>query len=138
MEPCQERIIQHYVKILFMDVSSISSLDADETDSLDADETDLDKLMNDSQADGCVVHGKHLVYHATFTIEICKEITRTANAEERLNLSYNFSSLALEGAKQVANSDSCRRMSQLCTQLIIIVKYIFKAHFLSLPSEEEE
>jgi hypothetical protein len=63
--------------------------------------------MNDSQADGCVVHGKHLVYHATFTIGVCKEIT--AIAEEILNLSYNVSSLALEGTQQEGNSDSMQK-----------------------------
>lgn len=65
---------------------------------------DLDQVMTEQSAAGCVVHGEHLVYIATFSTDICEEIS--AKAQSATGLSYCISDDAVDGIKLVANGDN--------------------------------
>jgi len=70
----------------------------------EASEVSVDELLVSSGSSGCVVHGETLVYMATFTPETCVAIASLAWKET--GMSYSCSDEALEGIRDIGNTDT--------------------------------
>ena len=82
---------------------SFLNIEEDPSRSFGTPSVDLDKYFKDNAMDCVVLHGRHLVYIATFSDRICKKITKLAAS--LTGLSYDATDEAVEGMRQVGNGD---------------------------------
>ena len=95
------QLLHRPVSIMFIDISKTTEKGSPVKV---IDNVDLDQVMKEQSAAGCVVHGEHLVYIATFSTDVCKEILE--KAQSATGLSYSISDDAVDGIKLVANGDT--------------------------------
>jgi hypothetical protein len=95
-ETSTSQVLHRAVSIQFIDVNNGSN-------SFDSPLIDLDTLMSNQDIAGCVIHGRHVVYIATFTQDICTEISQIA--QTTTGLSYQYSESVIRGIKKIGNND---------------------------------
>ena len=103
-ETSLQRLLHRRTQILFIDINKNPNIDINNNPPTSKmPEGNVDKLMMNTNSSGCVIHGETLVYVATFTESVCAEIA--ALAEQNTGFTYQSTDEAIEGVKEIANSD---------------------------------
>jgi len=78
-ETSLQRLLHRRTQILFIDINKNPNIDINNNPPTSKmPEGNVDKLLMNTNSSRCVIHGKTLVYIATFTESVCAEIAALA------------------------------------------------------------